>query len=115
MTPWKTHKTYGRRATCETWIEESKNQMALAHIKTNSFNANAAIFQCAILAYNLIRWMAALSLNKKLGSWEPQTVRRFLVGVAGKLVHGSRQLLLHTPGKLLYQKQWNDWLKFVLA
>jgi hypothetical protein len=112
MSPWKMHKTYGQRATCETWIEESKNQMALAHIKTNSFNANAVIFQCAVLAYNFIRWMAALSMNKKLRSWEPQTVRCFLIRVAGKLVHGSRQLLLNTPDKLLHQKQWDDWLKF---
>ena len=112
MSPWKTHKTYGQRATCETWIEESKNQMALAHIKTNSFNANAVIFQCAVLAYNFIRWMAALSRNKKIRSWEPQTVRCFLIRVAGKLVHGSRQLILNTPDKLLHQKQWDDWLNF---
>ncbi len=115
MSPWKTHKTYGQRATCETWIEESKNQMALAHIKTSSFTANAVIFQCAVLAYNLVRWMAALSMNKKLTSWEPKTIRCFLIRVAGRLVHGSRQLLLNTPDKLLYQKEWDDWLKFAVT
>ena len=102
MTPWKTHETYAQRATCETWIEESKNQMALAPIKTHSFLANAAIFQCAIIAYNITRQKVALSLNKKLKTWEPQT---FLIRVAGKLVHGSRQLLLHIPSKLLFQTQ----------
>jgi len=55
FTPWDTHKTYGKRATCETWIEEAKNQMALAHIKTNSFLANDALFQSTILAYNTVR------------------------------------------------------------
>jgi len=115
MSPWKTHKTYGQRATCETWIEESKNQMALAHIKTSSFTANAVIFQCAVLAYNFVRWMAAMSMNKKLKSWEPQTVRCFLIRVAGKLTQGSRQLLLNTPDKLLHQKQWDDWLKFAFT
>ncbi len=50
FTPWQAHQTYGERATCETWIEEAKNQMGLAHLKTDTFLANAALFQCAILA-----------------------------------------------------------------
>jgi len=29
LTPWQTHKKYGERATCETWIEESKGQMGM--------------------------------------------------------------------------------------
>ena len=37
LTPWQTHKNYGQRATSETWIEEAKNQMALCHLKTDSF------------------------------------------------------------------------------
>jgi len=110
--PWKTHKTYGKRATCETWIEESKNQMALAHIKTASFFANAAILQCAVLAYNIVRWMAALSNNKRLIRWEAKTIRCFIIRVAGRRVKGSRKLLLKTPGSLLFRNQWEAWLKF---
>ena len=34
LAPWQAHKQYGQRATSETWIEEAKNQSALAHIKT---------------------------------------------------------------------------------
>ena len=112
LSPWKTHKTYGKRATCETWIEESKNQMALAHIKTNTFLANAAIFQCSILAYNIIRWMAALSNNRKLMRWEAKTIRCFLIRIAGKLVKGGRRLTLKIPDKLLNKNQWEAWLKF---
>ncbi len=62
-TPWQTHKTYGKRATSETGIEEAKSQRGLAHLKTDSFLANAALFQCAILAYNTLRWMALSSGN----------------------------------------------------
>lgn len=112
QSPWKAHKTYGKRATAETWIEESKNQMALAHIKTDSFLANAVIFQCAILAYNIVRWMAALSNNRKLMRWEPKTIRSFLIRVAGKLAKGSRQLIVNTSGALLFENQWHAWLKF---
>jgi len=86
FTPWETHKTYGKRATCETWIEEAKNQMALAHIKTNSFLANDALFQSTILAYNTVRWMALVSGDRQLIRWEPASLRTFMLRVAGKLV-----------------------------
>ena len=49
LAPWQVHKQYGQRATSETWIEEAKNQSALAHIKTADFWGNSALFQTAIL------------------------------------------------------------------
>jgi hypothetical protein len=112
LTPWQAHKTYGKRATCETWIEESKNQMALGHIKTDTFLANAVIFQCAIMAYNIIRWLAALSDNRKLKQWETKTIRCFLIRVAGKLIHKARQWELKIPCNLLFQNQWESWITF---
>ncbi len=115
LTPWQTHKKYGKRATCETWIDEAKNQMGLAHIKTDKFVANAALFQCAILAYNTVRWMAICSGDKVLRRWEMQTVRTFLVRVAGKLLGGSRQLKLKTPKSHLHQTQWEAWVAVGLA
>jgi hypothetical protein len=48
--------------------------MGLAHLKTDNFLANAALFQCAVLAYNTARWMALLSGNATLKRWEPQTI-----------------------------------------
>ncbi len=79
LTPWGAHKTYGQRATCETWLDEAKNQMALAHIKSDNFMASSLLFQCAVLAYNSIRWMALLSDNDQLKKWEIQTVRAYLI------------------------------------
>lgn len=66
MEPWLTHKTYGERATCETWIEEAKEQMGMGHILTSEFLANAALFQSAVLAYNVLCWMRLLSGNAQL-------------------------------------------------
>ena len=80
LAPWQAHKQYGQRATSETWIEEAKNQSALAQIKTDDFWANSALFQTAILAYNTLRWMALCSGNKILRRWEPATIRTFLSG-----------------------------------
>ena len=49
LTPWQTHKKYGERAACETWIEEAKGQMGMGKIRTASFLANAVLFHCAVL------------------------------------------------------------------
>lgn len=110
MTPWTTHKKYGERATSETWIEEAKSQMGLAHFKTNSFLANAALFQSVILAYNTLRWMAILSGNQQLRRWEPKTIQIFIIRVAGQLLVGGNQLTIKTPSEHLHQKPWNDWI-----
>ena len=115
LQPWETHKFYGKRATCETWIEEAKNQMALAHIKMDDFWGTSAVFQCAILAYNTLRWMALCSADRELKRWEPGTVRTFLVRVAGRIQTGSRQLGLDTPANHLYPTQWDAWVAVGLS
>lgn len=110
LTPWQTHKKYGERATCETWIEEAKRQMGLGHLRTSSFLANAALFHTAVLAYNTLRWMALLSGNTTLRQWEPETIRTYLIRVAGKLLTGNRQLTVKTPDTHLYPQAWSAWV-----
>ncbi|MDQ7004290.1 MAG: IS1380 family transposase [Ghiorsea sp.] len=111
LTPWQTHKKYGERATCETWIDEAKNQMGMAHIKTKNFLASSALFQCAVLAYNTVRWMALVSGDKQLMRWEMASIRTFMVRMAGKLVCGGRQMTLKIPTTLLHPKPWQSWLR----
>lgn len=108
--PWQVHKQYGKRATCETWIEEAKNQTALAHIKTDDFWASSVLFQNAILAYNTVRWMALLSGDKTLRRWEPSTIRTFLIRMAAKFTTGGRQQKLTAPEWVLYGPQWDAWV-----
>lgn len=110
LTPWQAHKKYGERATCETWIEEAKGQMGLGKLRTDSFLANAALFHCAVLAYNTLRWMALMSGSQALRKWEPETVRTYLVRVAGKLLTGNRQLTVKTSDNHLYPQVWDDWV-----
>lgn len=111
LTPWEVHKKYGQRATCETWIEESKNQVALANIKMDSFEGSSILFQCSVIAYNTFRYMGLVSKNKKLQQWEPATIRTYLIRTAGKLLTGSRQFKLITPINHFHQNEWDDWLK----
>jgi hypothetical protein len=110
LTPWQTHKKYGERATCETWIEESKGQMGMGKIRTADFLANAGLFHCAVLAYNTLRWMSLMSPSQTLRKWEPETIRTYLVRVAGKLLTGSRQLTIKTPDNHLYPHVWDEWV-----
>jgi hypothetical protein len=111
LTPCQAHKFYGERATCETWLDEAKNKMGVAHIKSGNFAASSLIFQCVVLAYNTIRWMALLSDNDQLKRWEIRTVRTYLIRTAGKLLTGSNQLRLKVPDQHLHENPWKAWLK----
>jgi hypothetical protein len=114
LTPWEAHKEYGKRATCETLIEEAKNQMGLGQIKTDDFFANSALFQCAILAYNTICWMRLFTANQTIKCWEIKTIRMFLIRVAGKLVSTGRILILKLPEGRLFSKQLDTWMNLTL-
>ena len=111
LSSWDTHKKYGQRATCETWIEEGKNQVALGSIKSNSFIASSIFYQITVLAYNTFRYIGLVSGNKKIIQWEPKTIRTYLIRTAGKLITGSRQLKLITPSNHFFQSEWDDWIK----
>lgn len=113
LRPMEAHRCYGKRATCETWIEECKSQMNAGHIRTSEFLANAALFQCAVLAYNLLKWMGLLS-GGVIQQWEVKTMRLWLIRVAGKLVERSRQLTLKLPEKFLHQEEWEKWERMSL-
>jgi hypothetical protein len=111
LSPMKCHKTYGERATCETWIDEAKNQMGLGSVRTADFWANSALFQCAILAYNTIKWMGICSQNDFLQKWEIKTVRTFIIRLAGKLVKSGGQFTLKMPANEFYAREKDAWFK----
>ena len=73
--------------------------------------ANSALMQCAILAYNTTRWMALMSGNHQLKKWEPESIRCYMIRVAGKLLTGSRQLTVASNKEHLYQTEWDAWLE----
>jgi len=112
LTPWEAHTRYGQRATCETWIEEAKNQMGLGQIRTSDFLANAALFQCAVLAYNVLRWMALCTCDEMLRRSEPKTIRRYFVRVAGIVTTGARGVIVTTAPNL-FPDVWESWLAIV--
>ena len=80
-------------------IEECKSQMNAGHLRTSEFLANAALFQCAVLAYNLLKWMALLT-GGTVQRWEVKTT-------CLRATH--RQSTLKLPEKFLHQEEWRAW------
>ena len=107
LSPWQTHKYYGKRASSENWIEWCKNQMASGSILTQDFWANSAIFQTCILAYNLLVWMMWLHSEKSL-SEEPCTIRTWLIRVPARLIHPGRQWFLKLSKTYPFKEQWQS-------
>ena len=108
MSPLEIHEYYGQRATAETWIEEFKSQMGAGHMRTDDFLANSVLFQAAVLAYNILKWMA-LFAGPVISKWEVKTVRLWLIRIAGKLTFSGRQLTLKLPEKFIYSDYWDTW------
>jgi hypothetical protein len=114
LSPYEVHRKYGERATCETWIEECKNQMRAGNIRTSEFLANAVLFQCAVLAYNILKWMGLLT-GGEVSRWEVKTIRLNLIRVAGKLVDRGHQLTLKLPEQFIHQEKWLSWERMSLS
>lgn len=105
LSPWKTHKEYGKRAASENWIDWVKNQMAAGSILTQEFWANSAIFQTCILAYNIMVWMMWLKEGRRL-SQEPNTIRFWLIRVPARLLTSSRQFVLKFSKNAYFKERW---------
>jgi hypothetical protein len=109
LSPWATHKKYGKRATSENWIEWCKNQMSSGSILTQEFWANSAIFQSSILAYNLLVWMMWLN-NEDGFNEEPNTIRMFLINVPARLMTRSRQWKVRLSKNYVFKDRW-QWIE----
>jgi hypothetical protein len=78
----------------------------LAHLPSGSFPANAAWLALAALAHNLLRAagaLASLACAKARGA----TIRRDLIGVAGRIArHGRGHLTVHLPAGWHREQEW---------
>ena len=82
--------------------------MRAGNIRTSDFLANAALFQSAVLAYNILKWMALLT-GGEVQKWEIKTMRLYLIRMAGKLIKTGRQHILKLPERFLLQEKWRQW------
>ena len=91
---------YDKRADVERTICEAKYDLAIGHIPTSSFAANAADLAIKILARNLLVLYRDRGLKLKT-RFRIATLRRRFILIAGRLVRHAGRLLLrlspHTP------------------
>jgi Transposase DDE domain group 1 len=100
-----------RHATVELCSRDLKAGVGLRHCPSGKFNANAAWLLAAILAHNLLRFLAAIGLGARGKLVVANTLRRTLLALPGRITHSARRLVLHLP----VGWPWAAWFELTLA
>lgn len=96
-----------QHAEVENTIRDLKEGVALNHMPSGRFGANAAWLALNVLAHNLVRWVTRLGLGEVLLRTKTLRVRHFMV--PGRLARSARRTRLHLPA------QWPWAAAFVAA
>lgn len=99
------YKFYGKRGTCENWIEAVKNQMFAGMIVTQNFWTNDFLWNLSVLAYNVSVWMRYLT-STRTHREEPDTFRYWFIKVAGKVIERGHKLILQVSECLAELPRW---------
>jgi hypothetical protein len=67
------------------------------HLPFHSFTANAAWFELALLAHDIMVWTQALTLDGEHKISEPKRLRYRILHVAGQITRHARRITLHLP------------------
>jgi hypothetical protein len=68
-----------------------------SHLPFHSFKANAAWFELALLAHDIMVWTQQLALDGEHTISEPKRLRYRILHVAGQLTRHARRTTLHLP------------------
>jgi hypothetical protein len=94
--PEEVARFYDKRADVERTICELRNDLAIDHVPSSSFGANAADFALKILARNLLVLYRDRDLRLTTRERVMTLRRRFLL-IAGRIVRHSGKLFLRLP------------------
>jgi len=86
---------YHKRANVENFIREEKYGYDLKHFPCQSLKANHAFGLIAMVAQNLLRWMALIDKPSK--TLFAKKFRRNFINIPGHLVKHARSLVLKIP------------------
>jgi hypothetical protein len=75
--------------------------MALHHMSSGRFAANAGWLGFNVIAHNLARWLTRLGLKETLLT--TKTVRTRFIALPGRLARSRRRLHLHLPQSCPWQ------------
>jgi hypothetical protein len=93
-----------RHAEIENAIRDLKYGMALNHLPSGRFAANAAWLAVQVMAHNVARWTSRIGLG--VGIVTTKTLRRRLFGLPGRLTRSARRLTLHLPTRWPWAIGW---------
>jgi hypothetical protein len=100
-------------AVVEQVIADLKDQ-ALAHFPSGHFHANGAWAVLACLAHNLLRWTQLLGLPGTTVR-AARTLRRWLIGLPGRLTSHARGFTLHLPARWPWRTSFTEALSRIRA
>ena len=100
-------------AVVEQVIADLKDQ-ALAHFPSGQFNANGAWAVLGALAHNLLRWTQLLGLPGTTVR-AARTLRRWLIGLPGRLTSHARGFTLHLPARWPWRTTFTEALARIRA
>ena len=88
--------THRQHAEVEDRVKTLKATGA-GHLPFQSFQANAAWFELALLAHDILVWTQQLLLDGEHASSEPKRLRYRILHVAGQITRHARRSTLHLP------------------
>jgi hypothetical protein len=94
---------YLKRGNAENFIREEKYGFDLLHMPCLSMNANFAYLQLAMVAHNLLRWVALVQKPDK--PHFSKKIRRRYIYIPGKIIQHARQLILKIPVRFYEEVQ----------
>ena len=86
--------SYNDRAHIENHIKELKNGFGMEQMPSGDFGANAVYFGIGVMTYNLFLAQKMLTMPATWRTKTIKSIRWMLVEVGGKLIRGSRQIVL---------------------
>ena len=86
---------YMKRGNAENFIREEKYGFDLLHMPCLAMNANHAFLQLAVVAHNILRWVALVQKPDK--PHFSKKIRRRYIYIPGKLIQHARQVFLKIP------------------
>lgn len=84
-----------RHAEVENGVRDLKEGVALNHMPSGRFGANAAWLALNVIAHNLARWLTRIGLGEVLLRTKTLRTRHF--SVPGRLARSARRTNLHLP------------------
>jgi hypothetical protein len=100
-------QTHRRHAIIES-VHADLKASALAHLPSGVFTANAVWLVCAVMAFNLTRAAAALTVSPALARATTATIRRKLIAVPARISTSARRGHLHLPTGWPWQTAWTQ-------